>query len=92
MFKLFKKQKRSNDFSEPVYIGENSALGIKVERINFRMFYDSEWKITAKNFSTVIVRYDDETIENLLEKIEKLPSYTEEEIKSLDKRKIIWYD
>ncbi len=84
--------KTIDDFSELVFVEENSTLGIKVERISFRMDYDSEWRITTKNFSTYIVRYPGQTAENLLEEIENLPSCTEEEIRSLDKRDTFWYD
>ena len=91
MFKLFKRMKAVEPRPYP-RIAENSELGIKVERIAYRTFYDSEWKVTTPTFSKIITRQDDEESENLLKIIEDLPSLKEEEIKKLDEREKIYYD
>lgn len=41
---------------------------------------------------TIITRYDDETLENLINEIKKFPLLSEVYLKSLDKRKTIYYD
>ena len=91
MFKLFKRVKAVEPQPYP-RVAENSELGVKVERVAYRTFYDSEWKVTTPAFSKIITRRDDEESENLLKIIEYLPSLTEEEIEKLDEREKIYYD
>ena len=90
---LFKKKRKEKefDFVESL-VCESLCSGIKVERVAFRPFYDTEWKVTTPHFSTIITRYETEEANSLLKAIESLPVYTEEEIKKLDKKSKIWYD
>ena len=91
MFKLFKRMKVVEPQPYP-RVAENSELGVKVERVAYRTFYDSEWKVTTPTFSKIITRWDGETSKNLLKIIEDLPSLTEEEIEKLDERDVLYYD
>ena len=91
MFKFLKRKKAVEPQPYP-RVAENSELGVKVERVMYRAFYDSEWKVATPDFTTIITRWEGETGEKLLKMIEDLSSLTEEEIRKLDERNRIYYD
>lgn len=72
-------------------------IHVSVKKIAQRDFYDSTWMISIDDrsadnkFSCSIVRSDDQTIQELIEELKKIP-LTEEKIRALDKRQSIFYD
>ena len=98
--KLFKKKAKNaiHNVSAHPYavksdsVGQVSSLDVTVVKTDERPFYDSWWVVITRHCVVRITRYDNETAENLIEDIKKLPALTEENIKTLDKRDRIYYD
>lgn len=82
---------------------ENDIL-ISVKRVDYRMFYDSEWIVDVtvfehnktniiRRFSCNIIRCDDEDASRLEQLVRALgPNLDVTSIKALDERKCIFYD
>lgn len=94
--KIFEKRKKKKvEKTSPeisLWKGVDTKLHISVERIGYRPFYDSQWRVVVPCFSMTLIRRDDETAANLLSLISSLPSIEEKEIEKLDERDTIYYD
>lgn len=79
-------------FPHPGMIGYSKEKKVAVVLVDHRYCYDSSWCVTAYNFSTIIVRHDNETVEGLLDAILALPKIDKTSVESLDQRDKIYYD
>ena len=99
--KLFKKKPQNDQiynakdykyFISPECVGKAPIADVVVVKTEERRFYDSKWVVITPHFTVTITRCDGETAERLLDEIMNLSTFTEKDIKSLDKREQIYYD
>ena len=98
--KFFRKKKTKEVYNpnahkysvNPAFVGKDPSEHVFVIRTELRPCYDSNWTVITPHFTVAITRTDDETAERLLDEILALPSFTKNDILSLDEKDKIYYD